>query len=59
MGIKLDYLLIDAAEEARGLLACTDVTEEGFLFDLGGEHIKLRNINTHQHEHQKKHQHLH
>ena len=41
MGIKLDYLLIDAAEEARGLLACTDVTEEGFLFDLGGEHIKL------------------
>ena len=36
MHMKLDYLLIDANEEAGGL-ACTGVTEEGFLFDLGGE----------------------
>ncbi|GMH69347.1 hypothetical protein TrST_g1136 [Triparma strigata] len=38
MHMKLDYLLIDANEEAGGL-ACTDVTEEGFLFDLGGHVI--------------------
>ena len=33
-----DWLLIDAAPEAGGL-ACTDVTPEGFLFDMGGHVI--------------------
>ncbi|KXZ52902.1 hypothetical protein GPECTOR_8g281 [Gonium pectorale] len=33
-----DWLLIDAAPEAGGL-ACTDVTKEGFLFDMGGHVI--------------------
>lgn len=33
-----DWLLIDQAEEAGGL-ACTDVTPEGFLFDMGGHVI--------------------
>jgi protoporphyrinogen oxidase len=33
-----DYLMIDAFDEAGGL-ACTDVTEEGFLFDMGGHVI--------------------
>lgn len=33
-----DWLMIDAAPEAGGL-ACTDVTEEGFLFDMGGHVI--------------------
>jgi protoporphyrinogen oxidase len=32
------YMLVDAAPEAGGL-ACTDVTSEGFLFDLGGHVI--------------------
>jgi len=35
---KKDWLLIDQAEEAGGL-ACTDVTPEGFLFDMGGHVI--------------------
>ena len=30
--------MIDAAEEAGGL-ACTDITREGFLFDMGGHVI--------------------
>lgn len=30
-----DWLVCDMAEEAGGL-ACTDVTKEGFLFDMGG-----------------------
>ena len=33
-----DWLLIDAFDEAGGL-ACTDVTKEGFLFDMGGHVI--------------------
>lgn len=33
-----DWLLIDAFSEAGGL-ACTDVTAEGFLFDMGGHVI--------------------
>lgn len=33
-----DWLLLDCAEEAGGL-ACTDVTKEGFLFDMGGHVI--------------------
>ena len=33
-----DWLLIDAFAEAGGL-ACTDVTPEGFLFDMGGHVI--------------------
>ena len=33
-----DWLLIDTAPEAGGL-ACTDVTPEGFLFDMGGHVI--------------------
>jgi protoporphyrinogen oxidase len=33
-----DWLLIDAFEEAGGL-ACTDVTPEGFLYDMGGHVI--------------------
>ncbi|KAI8470924.1 MAG: hypothetical protein J3K34DRAFT_520970 [Monoraphidium minutum] len=33
-----DWLLLDQAEEAGGL-ACTDVTPEGFYFDMGGHVI--------------------
>lgn len=33
-----DWLMIDAFSEAGGL-ACTDVTPEGFLFDMGGHVI--------------------
>ena len=33
-----DWLLVDAFDEAGGL-ACTDVTPEGFLFDMGGHVI--------------------
>lgn len=33
-----NWLLVDSAEEAGGL-ACTDVTPEGFLFDMGGHVI--------------------
>ena len=33
-----NWLLFDAGEEAGGL-ACTDVTAEGFLFDMGGHVI--------------------
>jgi len=33
-----DWLLIDAFDEAGGL-ACTDITPEGFLFDMGGHVI--------------------
>lgn len=33
-----DWLLVDAFSEAGGL-ACTDVTPEGFLFDMGGHVI--------------------
>jgi protoporphyrinogen oxidase len=36
-GLK-NWLLIDQADEAGGL-ACTDVTPEGFLFDMGGHVI--------------------
>ncbi|KAK9796975.1 hypothetical protein WJX73_004167 [Symbiochloris irregularis] len=36
-GLK-DWLLIDQADEAGGL-ACTDITPEGFLFDMGGHVI--------------------
>jgi len=32
---RTDWLLIDQAPEPGGL-ACTDVTPEGFLFDMGG-----------------------
>jgi hypothetical protein len=32
------WLMIDAFAEAGGL-ACTDVTPEGFLFDMGGHVI--------------------
>ena len=35
---KTDWLLCDAFSEAGGL-ACTDVTPEGFLFDMGGHVI--------------------
>lgn len=35
---KTDWLLIDQAPEPGGL-ACTDVTPEGFLFDMGGHVI--------------------
>ena len=35
-----DWLMIDAFNEAGGL-ACTDVTKEGFLFDMGG-HVIFR-----------------
>ena len=35
---KTDWLLIDKEPEASGL-ACTDVTDEGFLFDMGGHVI--------------------
>jgi len=33
-----DWLLVDAFEEAGGL-AMTDITPEGFLFDMGGHVI--------------------
>ena len=33
-----NWMLVDASEEAGGL-ACTDVTPEGFLFDMGGHVI--------------------
>lgn len=33
-----DWLMVDAFDEAGGL-ACTDVTPEGFLFDMGGHVI--------------------
>jgi protoporphyrinogen oxidase len=33
-----DWLLIDSFVEAGGL-ACTDITPEGFLFDMGGHVI--------------------
>jgi protoporphyrinogen oxidase len=33
-----DWLLVDAFQEAGGL-ACTDVTPEGFLYDMGGHVI--------------------
>jgi len=33
-----NWLLVDAFQEAGGL-ACTDVTPEGFLFDMGGHVI--------------------
>jgi len=32
------WLLVDASDEAGGL-ACTDITQEGFLFDMGGHVI--------------------
>lgn len=35
---KTDWLLCDGFAEAGGL-ACTDVTPEGFLFDMGGHVI--------------------
>mmetsp|Transcript_18681 Transcript_18681/g.25763 ORF Transcript_18681/g.25763 Transcript_18681/m.25763 type:complete len:497 (+) Transcript_18681:67-1557(+) len=35
---KDDWLLVDAFSEAGGL-ACTDLTSEGFLFDMGGHVI--------------------
>ncbi len=35
---KSSWLLLDAASGAGGL-ACTDVTPEGFLFDMGGHVI--------------------
>lgn len=35
---KDDWLMCDAFSEAGGL-ACTDVTPEGFLFDMGGHVI--------------------
>ncbi|WPT17861.1 hypothetical protein PSENEW3_00005863 [Picochlorum sp. SENEW3] len=35
---KTDWLLVDKEREAGGL-ACTDVTPEGFLFDMGGHVI--------------------
>jgi len=38
LGSSTPYLLVDAAPEAGGL-ACTDVTPEGFLFDIGGHVI--------------------
>ena len=37
-GHKVNWMLIDAFEEAGGL-ACTDITPEGFLFDMGGHVI--------------------
>lgn len=33
-----DWLLIESSSEAGGL-ACTDITSEGFLFDMGGHVI--------------------
>ena len=33
-----DWLLIEGCSEAGGL-ACTDITNEGFLFDMGGHVI--------------------
>ena len=33
-----NWLIVDEAEDAGGL-ACTDVTPEGFLFDMGGHVI--------------------
>jgi protoporphyrinogen oxidase len=38
-----NWLMIDAAPEAGGL-ACTDVTPEGFLFDMGG-HVIFSHFN--------------
>jgi len=35
---KTDWLLVDSVDEPGGL-ACTDVTPEGFLFDMGGHVI--------------------
>jgi phytoene dehydrogenase-like protein len=35
---KEDWLMCDAFQEAGGL-ACTDITPEGFLFDMGGHVI--------------------
>lgn len=35
---RTDWLMLDQAEEAGGL-ACTDVTPEGFLYDMGGHVI--------------------
>ena len=35
---SIDWLLVDKVAEAGGL-ACTDKTEEGFLFDMGGHVI--------------------
>jgi len=38
-----DWLMVDSAPEAGGL-ACTDVTPEGFLFDMGG-HVIFSHFN--------------
>lgn len=35
---KKDWLLVDSTDEPGGL-ACTDITPEGFLFDMGGHVI--------------------
>lgn len=35
---QVKWMMIDAFQEAGGL-ACTDVTPEGFLFDMGGHVI--------------------
>jgi protoporphyrinogen oxidase len=37
-GCNINWLLLDAAPAAGGL-ACTDITPEGFLFDMGGHVI--------------------
>ena len=37
-GHKVNWMLIDAFAEAGGL-ACTDITPEGFLYDMGGHVI--------------------
>lgn len=40
---KKDWLMIDSAPEAGGL-SCTEVTKEGFLFDMGG-HVIFSHFN--------------
>jgi len=42
---KTDWLLINQAAEPEGL-ACTDVTPEGSLFDMGGHALSSRIIGT-------------
>ena len=37
-GLPVQWQLVDAADEAGGL-ACTDITPEGFLYDMGGHVI--------------------
>ena len=54
-GASTSWMLLDAAPEAGGL-ACTDITKEGFLFDMVRDrHIYISE--THTHDDDEKHTH--